>query len=75
MKNVLSVEKIEKYYENKDNITKEIDNNDITRLKFKNLDKFRQNELGFIFQNFNLLYTLIAYENIALTLTIKGKTI
>ena len=31
MKNVLSVEKIEKYYENKDNITKAIDNNDITR--------------------------------------------
>ncbi|MBY1780889.1 ABC transporter ATP-binding protein, partial [Clostridioides difficile] len=28
MKNVLSVEKIEKYYENKDNITKAIDNND-----------------------------------------------
>ena len=26
MKNVLSVEKIEKYYENKDNITKAIDN-------------------------------------------------
>ncbi|WP_330641862.1 hypothetical protein [Clostridioides difficile] len=47
----------------------------ILRLKFKNLDKFRQNELGFIFQNFNLLYTLTAYENIALTLTIKGKTI
>ena len=66
---------MEKYYENKDNITKAIDNNDITRLKFKNLDKFRQNELVFIFQNFNLLYTLTAYENIALTLTIKGKTI
>ena len=75
MKNILSVEKIEKYYGNKDNITKAIDNNDITRLKFKNLDKFRQNELGFIFQDFNLLDTLTAYENIALTLTIKGKTI
>ena len=73
MKNVLSVEKIEKYYENKDNITKAIDNNDITRLKFKNLDKFRQNELGFIFQDFNLLDTLTAYENIALALTIKGE--
>ena len=73
MKNVLSVEKIEKYYENKDNITKAIDNNDITRLKFKNLDKFRQNELGFVFQDFNLLDTLTAYENIALALTIKGE--
>ena len=116
MKNVLSVEKIEKYYGNKDNITKAIDNisfkvdegefvgimgpsgsgkttllncistidnvtigkiiinnNDITRLKSKNLDKFRQNELGFIFQDFNLLDTLTAYENIALALTIKGE--
>ena len=37
------------------------------------MDKFRQNELGFIFQDFNLLDTLTAYENIALALTIKGE--
>ena len=116
MKNILSVEKIEKYYGNKGNITKAIDNisfkvgegefvgimgpsgsgkttllncistidkvttgniiindHDITRLKSKKLDKFRQNELGFIFQDFNLLDTLTAYENIALALTIKGE--
>ncbi|MGO5074550.1 ABC transporter ATP-binding protein [Clostridium sporogenes] len=116
MRNILSVEKIEKYYGNKDNVTKAIDNigfkvdegefvgimgpsgsgkttllnciatidnvttgkiiinnNDITRLKSKALDKFRQNELGFIFQDFNLLDTLTAYENIALALTIKGE--
>lgn len=116
MKNILSVEKIEKYYGNKDNVTKAIDNisfkvdegefvgimgpsgsgkttllncistidnvttgkiiinnSDITRLKSKALDKFRQNELGFIFQDFNLLDTLTAYENIALALTIKGE--
>ena len=116
MKNILSVEKIEKYYGNKGNITKAIDNisfkvgegefvgimgpsgsgkttllncistidkvttgniiinaQDITRLKSKKLDKFRQNELGFIFQDFNLLDTLTAYENIALALTIKGE--
>lgn len=116
MQNILSVEKIEKYYGNKDNVTKAIDNisfkvdegefvgimgpsgsgkttllnciatidnvttgkiiinnNDITRLKSKALDKFRQNELGFIFQDFNLLDTLTAYENIALALTIKGE--
>ena len=116
MKNILSVEKIEKYYGNKGNITKAIDNisfkvgegefvgimgpsgsgkttllncistidkvttgniiindKDITRLKSKKLDKFRQNELGFIFQDFNLLDTLTAYENIALALTIKGE--
>lgn len=116
MKNILTVEKIEKYYGNKGNITKAIDNisfkvdegefvvimgpsgsgkttllncistidtvttgeiiinnKDITRLKAKNLDKFRQNELGFIFQDFNLLDTLTAYENISLALTIKGE--
>jgi len=116
MKNILSVERIEKYYGNKDNVTKAIDNisfkvdeaefvgimgpsgsgkttllncistidnvtagkimisnSDITRLKSKELDKFRQNELGFIFQDFNLLDTLTAYENIALALTIKGE--
>lgn len=115
MKNILSVEKIEKYYGNKDNVTKAIDNisfkvdegefvgimgpsgsgkttllncistidtvttgniiindKDITRLKSKKLDKFRQSELGFIFQDFNLLDTLTAYENIALALTIQG---
>ena len=44
-----------------------------SRLKSKDMDKFRQNELGFIFQDFNLLDTLTAYENIALALTIKGE--
>lgn len=116
MKNILSVEKIEKYYGSKGNVTKAIDNisfkvdegefvgimgpsgsgkttllncistidnvttgkikinnSDITRLKSKELDKFRQNELGFIFQDFNLLNTLTAYENIVLALTIKGE--
>ncbi|MED1512581.1 MULTISPECIES: ABC transporter ATP-binding protein [Bacillus] len=116
MRNILSVEKIEKYYGNKDNVTKAIDNisfkvdegefvgimgpsgsgkttllncistidnvttgkiiinnSDITRLKSKSLDKFRKNELGFVFQDFNLLDTLTAYENIALALTIKGE--
>ena len=116
MKNILSVENIEKYYGNKDNITKVIDNinfkvdkgefvgimgpsgsgkttllncistidnvttgsivingKDITKLKSKQLEKFRRDELGFIFQDFNLLDTLTAYENIALALTIQGK--
>jgi putative ABC transport system ATP-binding protein len=36
------------------------------------LNKFRREELGFIFQDFNLLDTLTAYENIALALTING---
>jgi len=43
---------------------------DITALKAKSLAKFRREELGFIFQDFNLLDTLTAYENIALALTI-----
>ena len=50
-----------------------INDQDITKLKIRKLDKFRQTELGFIFQDFNLLDTLTAYENIALALTIKGE--
>ncbi|MGL5753139.1 MAG: ABC transporter ATP-binding protein, partial [Paraclostridium sp.] len=116
MDNILKVDKIEKYYGNKSNVTKAIDNisfnvnkgefvgimgpsgsgkttllncistidtvttgniiinnQDITKLKPKQMDTFRQNELGFIFQDFNLLDTLTAYENIALALTIKGE--
>ena len=115
MKNILKVEKIEKYYGNKDNITKAIDNisfrvdkgefvgimgpsgsgkttllncistidtvttgniiindKDITKMKSKQLENFRKDELGFIFQDFNLLDTLTAYENRALALTIHG---
>ena len=50
-----------------------INGKDITKLKAKQLEKFRRDELGFIFQDFNLLDTLTAYENIALALTIQGK--
>ena len=115
MKNILKVEKIEKYYGNKDNMTKAINNisfrvdkgefvgimgpsgsgkttllncistidtvtigniiindKDITKMKSKQLENFRKDELGFIFQDFNLLDTWTAYENIALALTIQG---
>ena len=114
MSNVLEVKNIEKYYGNKSNLTKAIDdisfnvengefvgimgasgsgkttllncistidrvtsghiiinNQDITKLKGNKLNKFRREELGFIFQDFNLLDTLTAYENIALALTIQ----
>lgn len=114
MEKVLEVKNIEKYYGNKSNLTKAIDNisftiekgefvgimgasgsgkttllncistidrvtagkiiinnQDITRLKGNNLNKFRREELGFIFQDFNLLDKLTAYENIALALTIQ----
>ena len=114
MNKVLEVNNIEKYYGNKSNLTKAIDNisfnveekefigimgasgsgkttllncistidrvtaghiivggQDITKLKGNKLNKFRREELGFIFQDFNLLDTLTAYENIALALTIQ----
>lgn len=45
---------------------------DITKLKGNALNKFRREELGFIFQDFNLLDTLTAYENIALALSIQN---
>ncbi|QZY55172.1 ABC transporter ATP-binding protein [Crassaminicella profunda] len=116
MQNILRVEKIEKYYGKKGNITKAlnqvsfqvdkgefvgimgpsgsgkttllncistidhvttgqimINDQNITKLKSKKLDQFRRDELGFIFQDFNLLDTLTGYENIALALTIQGK--
>lgn len=115
MENILKIENIEKYYGNKTNLTKAIDNisfevqkgefvaimgasgsgkttllncistidqvtsghimvagEDITKLKGNKLNKFRREELGFIFQDFNLLDTLTAYENIALALSIQN---
>ncbi|MBS5115084.1 MAG: ABC transporter ATP-binding protein [Erysipelotrichaceae bacterium] len=48
-----------------------INGQSITKLKGKKLDQFRREQLGFIFQDFNLLDTLTAYENIALALTIQ----
>ena len=47
-----------------------IDGREIGRLKGKALAKFRRERLGFIFQDCNLLDTLTAYENIALSLAI-----
>ncbi len=49
-----------------------IDGLDITKLKGNLLNKFRREKLGFIFQDFNLLDTLTAYENIALALSIQN---
>jgi len=50
-----------------------INEQDITKLKTGKLDQFRRDELGFIFQDFNLLDTLTAFENIAIALTIQGR--
>lgn len=49
-----------------------VGNEDITTLKGNKLNRFRREELGFIFQDFNLLDTLTAYENIALALSIQN---
>ena len=115
---LLKVEGIEKYYGNKINLTKAIDDisftvekgefvaimgasgrgkttllncistidkvtaghiylegEDVTTLKGKALNKFRSEKLGFIFQDFNLLDTLTAYENISLALSIQKRPV
>lgn len=115
MKNILEIDKIEKYYDSRANITKAVDSisfevqsgefvaimgasgsgkttllnlistidkvtaghiyvagTDITKLKGNELNRFRREELGFIFQDFNLLDNLTAYENIALALSIQN---
>ena len=115
MEQILKIDHIEKYYGNKSNLTKAIDNisfdvnkgefvaimgasgsgkttllncvstidrvtsghiyvggTDITKMKGNALNKFRREQLGFIFQDFNLLDTLTAYENIALALSIQN---
>lgn len=49
-----------------------VSNQDITKLKGNKLNQFRQKQIGFIFQDFNLLDTMNAFENIALALTIRN---
>lgn len=47
-----------------------LDGVDVTEIKEKELARFRRENLGFVFQDFNLLDTLTISENIALALTI-----
>lgn len=49
-----------------------VNNKNITKMNDDELAQFRREELGFIFQDFNLLDTLNARDNIALALSIKG---
>lgn len=49
-----------------------IDGVDFTTLKDKKLANFRKNDLGFIFQDYNLLDTLTVKENIMLPLSIRS---
>ena len=48
-----------------------INNKNTNNWSKKDWDSYRNSVIGFIFQDFNLLDTLTAYENIALALTIK----
>ena len=50
-----------------------VDGRDITGLRSRALAKFRRDDLGFIFQDSNLLDTLTGFENVALALTVKGE--
>lgn len=49
-----------------------INGNDVTELKGNQLADFRSSEIGFIFQDFNLLESLTARENIALPLSLQN---
>ena len=50
-----------------------VDNRDITTVKEDDLADFRRENLGFIFQDFNLLDTLTIEENISLSLIINNE--
>ena len=50
-----------------------VDGRDVTGLRSRALAKFRRDDLGFIFQDSNLLDTLTGFENIALALTVEGE--
>ncbi len=45
---------------------------DVTAMKGKELDAYRRDEIGFVFQAFNLIPSLTARENIAVPLTLTG---
>ncbi|WP_394926695.1 ABC transporter ATP-binding protein [uncultured Robinsoniella sp.] len=49
-----------------------LDGEDITTIKEEDITAFRRDNLGFVFQDYNLLDTLTIEENIALPLTIKA---
>lgn len=49
-----------------------VGNQDITKLRARDLTRFRRDDLGFVFQDSNLLDTLTGFENISLALSIKG---
>ena len=44
----------------------------VSKMTEKELAKFRQNNIGFIFQSYNLMPTMTAVENVAFPLVFKG---
>ena len=46
---------------------------DLTKLKDKALTRLRRDQIGFVFQSYNLVPTLTAHENIVLPLAIAGR--
>ncbi len=51
-----------------------VDGVDITRMRGREIERYRLEKVGFIFQLFNLIPTLTAYENVELPLILGGKT-
>ncbi|GAB6092427.1 ABC transporter ATP-binding protein [Furfurilactobacillus curtus] len=51
----------------------EVNGKEITQYRGKSLSDFRSEEIGFIFQDFNLLESLTARENIGLPLSLQGR--
>lgn len=49
-----------------------INGTDIAALSEKERTLFRRNQIGFVFQSFNLISTLTAFENVMLPLRLKG---
>ncbi|MBQ7007179.1 MAG: ATP-binding cassette domain-containing protein, partial [Oscillospiraceae bacterium] len=49
-----------------------INGENVSKMNEKQLAVFRQNNIGFIFQSYNLLPTLTAVENVAFPLIFKG---
>ena len=50
-----------------------VDNEDVTKFNLKEAANFRKHKLGFIFQSYNLIPVLTAYENVAFTLQLLKK--
>ena len=48
-----------------------IDNKSLTKFKNKELDAYRNQEIGFIFQDDNLIDNLNVFENVSLTLSLR----